>query len=102
MREISTASDILWVLMYISPMKYLFSFLALMLHICTYSQLVRLPVDTIGFASKAYQMDSIMARIDRNDETFAYNADKPVKLAICPHDDYTYAGKLYKQSLSEL
>jgi len=51
--------------------------------------------DTIGFAQYDWQMDSIYNRLDIK--------DVPNKLqwkaAICPHDDYKYAGGLYYESL---
>jgi len=64
---------------------------------------IRKPVDTVGFATQAWQMDSIMNRIfdiqgqkilnsweENNVKKFT-----PWKVAICPHDDYTYVGWLY-------
>ena len=64
----------------------------------------RQPVDTIGFAHLAWQMDSIMVRIDRMDkmqDSVSVKSDKNeiFRLAICPHDDYTYAGFLYAHVL---
>lgn len=66
-----------------------------------------MPVDSIGFATKAWQMDSIVRRIDR---AYAISIDSvkrlnrlnkstAFRLAICPHDDYTYAGYLYESVL---
>jgi len=65
---------------------------------------VRQPVDTIGFAHLAQQMDSIMVRIGRMNkmqDCAKSNSDKKevFRLAVCPHDDYTYAGFLYAQLL---
>jgi len=65
---------------------------------------IRQPVDTIGFATKAWQMDSIIKRIDRTygsfldsfDNLTALKDNSVYRLAICPHDDYTYAGYLYE------
>ncbi len=56
--------------------------------------------DTVGFAQYNWQMDSIMARIDR----VGWNKVKgdPWKMAICPHDDYTYVGKLYPEVLQNV
>lgn len=53
--------------------------------------------DTVGFAQYSWQMDSLMARIGRTglDAT----DEGAIKLAICPHDDYTYVGKLYPELL---
>lgn len=54
--------------------------------------------DTIGFAQYSWQMDSLMTRMD------CYGWEKtdgmPWKLAICPHDDYTYVGTLYPELLN--
>lgn len=71
---------------------------------------IRQPVDTIGFATKAYQMDSIMKRIDRIYKPYFdsvnvsndLNDNTAFRLAICPHDDYTYAGFLYESVLSHV
>jgi AmmeMemoRadiSam system protein B len=71
-------------------------------------QRIRLPVDTIGFAQYAWQMDSLMARIIRLQEERPEHvsgvldavADEPWKACICPHDDYAYAGHLYPSVLS--
>jgi len=54
---------------------------------------VRQQVDTIGFAQYSWQIDSVMARLDRRG--WERITGDPWKLAICPHDDYTYVGKLY-------
>jgi len=51
--------------------------------------------DTIGFAQHNWQMDSIYKRLNLEDE---WN-DLRWKAAICPHDDYKYAGRLYYESL---
>jgi MEMO1 family protein len=56
--------------------------------------------DTIGFAQYPWQMDSIMARIHRAGWTAHPGA--PLKLAICPHDDYTYVGSLYPELLQNV
>jgi AmmeMemoRadiSam system protein B len=56
--------------------------------------------DTIGFAQYPWQMDSLMARIDRA----GWNKTTGSKwnLVICPHDDYTYVGKLYPELLQNI
>jgi AmmeMemoRadiSam system protein B len=61
---------------------------------------VRQLVDTVGFAQYTWQMDSIMARLGRT----GWNKTEglPWRLAICPHDDYAYAGKLYPEILSNI
>jgi AmmeMemoRadiSam system protein B len=64
---------------------------------------VRKPVDLVGFPTQAWQMDSVMNRIfniqgQKILDSWKRNNIKkftPWKLAICPHDDYTYAGWLY-------
>jgi AmmeMemoRadiSam system protein B len=64
---------------------------------------VRKPVDPVGFTTQAWQMDSVMNRIftiqgqklldswERND----IKKFTQLKVAVCPHDDYAYAGWLY-------
>lgn len=65
---------------------------------------VRMPVDTIGFATKQFQIDSVMSRImSLQGEMLA----KPptvngCRLAVCPHDDYTYVGWLYPATLRNI
>ena len=64
---------------------------------------IRRPVDPVGFATRSWQMDSVMKRITRlqgvtmNEAFDKGNIQKFMswKLAICPHDDYTYVGWLY-------
>ena len=56
--------------------------------------------DTIGFAQYSWQMDSLMARIDR--KGWKKTKGLPWKLAICPHDDYTYVGTLYPEILQNI
>jgi MEMO1 family protein len=64
---------------------------------------VRRPVDPVGFATQAWQMDSVMNRVFSRQgqkilDSWGRNNIKkftPWKVAICPHDDYTYAGWLY-------
>jgi len=53
--------------------------------------------DTLGFAQYAWQMDSIMARIDATDKQ---PNNQVYKAVINPHDDYAYAGGLYAKTLS--
>jgi AmmeMemoRadiSam system protein B len=66
-------------------------------------QKLRHPVDPVGFATKDWQVDSVMARIQRLqgshieaawDRNNVQKYDQ-WKVAICPHDDYSYAGWLY-------
>jgi AmmeMemoRadiSam system protein B len=61
---------------------------------------VRQLVDTVGFAQYPWQLDSIMARIIRNG--WKRSEAGPWKLAVCPHDDYTYAGELYPELLQNV
>jgi MEMO1 family protein len=62
--------------------------------------------DTVGFARLDRQMDSIVARIgslNRNDLIRSEQPPETVwKTAICPHDDYLYAGWLYRAVLSRV
>lgn len=61
---------------------------------------LRPPVDTIGFAWKPWQMDSVMARNER--QGWRKQAGLSWKLAICPHDDYTYVGSIYPELLQNV
>jgi AmmeMemoRadiSam system protein B len=71
---------------------------------------LRQPIDTVGFASHAWQMDSVMNRIPRLNRhvqgmSFNYSGTgSPAfqKAAICPHDDYVYAGWLYPEVLKNI
>jgi AmmeMemoRadiSam system protein B len=68
------------------------------------------PVDTVGFATKGWQMDSVMKRINRIQGLEIANALKEAniddktswKTVICPHDDYTYVGWLYPAVLQNV
>ena len=67
----------------------------------------RLPVDTIGFAQYDWQMDSIIARIERGYMFEEYHpcddkSDDPAKIVISPHDDYTYVGPLYPAVIRQI
>jgi AmmeMemoRadiSam system protein B len=61
---------------------------------------IRQLVDTVGFAQYPWQMDTIMARLDRRG--WKKTDGTPWKLAICPHDDYTYVGVLYPELLQNI
>lgn len=61
---------------------------------------IRQLVDTVGFAQYSWQMDSIMSRLDRRG--WKKTEGMPWKLAICPHDDYTYVGVLYPEILQNI
>jgi MEMO1 family protein len=62
--------------------------------------------DTVGFAHLDWQMDSVMARIGvLNHEDLVHSrmtAGTVWRTAICPHDDYTYAGWLYPAVLRNI
>src|ERR1035438_3603158 len=68
------------------------------------------PVDTVGFATKSWQMDSIIKRINRYQGIQKEMALKEAKIdnntswkvVICPHDDYTYVGWLYPAVLQNV
>lgn len=70
------------------------------------SENIRPVVDTVGFAHLDWQMDSIVSRIstqfgDQLAETTQYE-NTVWRTAICPHDDYAYAGWLYPAVLKNL
>lgn len=56
--------------------------------------------DTVGFAQYSWQMDSLIARIVR--DGWHRSESIGLKLAICPHDDYTYVGALYPELLQNI
>ncbi|MBN1928385.1 MAG: AmmeMemoRadiSam system protein B [Chlorobiaceae bacterium] len=62
--------------------------------------------DTVGFAHRAWQMDSVMARISSLNRDDLARTEQPAgtawRAAICPHDDYTYAGWLYPAVLRNI
>jgi AmmeMemoRadiSam system protein B len=66
---------------------------------------VRNFVDTIGFAHLNWQMDSVIARIERSklDSLGSHcKGTSPLKIAICPHDDYSLAGPLYYSVIKDV
>lgn len=67
---------------------------------------IRGVVDTVGFAHLNWQMDSIMQRIDRLNKNDLKRTEQPEgtiwKAAVCPHDDYKYAGWLYESVLKNI
>ncbi|WP_297093880.1 AmmeMemoRadiSam system protein B [uncultured Draconibacterium sp.] len=69
-------------------------------------QNIRPVVDTVGFAHLDWQMDSIVSRISTQfGEELAETAQPENtvwRTAICPHDDYAYAGWLYPAVLKNL
>jgi MEMO1 family protein len=76
----------------------------------TSAQRIRAQKDTVGFASKAWQIDSIMERItktytkhyDSINQKNNITSDLAFRFAICPHDDYTYGGFLYPEIFSHI
>jgi AmmeMemoRadiSam system protein B len=95
---------------------YLFLIVVLLLLSCNgengqlSGQNIRYPIDSTGYATEAWQMDSLMALInqkygrERNNILFVQNIEKTEnwRIAICPHDDYAYAGELYPYVLENL
>lgn len=68
----------------------------------------RTPVDTIGFAQYRWQVDSVLARIERLQHESLAAASAPLeglsalRVAISPHDDYSYVGYLYPALLQHV
>lgn len=67
---------------------------------------VRSMKDTVGFAHLDWHVDSLVNRINRiySKELSATNVEPSVawRVAICPHDDYTYASWQYPALLKNL
>lgn len=67
---------------------------------------LRQMVDTVGFAHLSWQVDSVVNRINRVylKELSAVNVEPSAawRVAICPHDDYTYASWQYPALLKNL
>ena len=71
---------------------------------------IRKPVDPVGYATTAGQMNAFINRIDQvqgQNLTKAWeksNVDRFTqwKVAVCPHDDYTYVGWLYPAILKNV
>lgn len=57
---------------------------------------IRPLADTIGFTQYPWQMDSLVSRMAKEDKI---PSEDIYKMAICPHDDYSYAGGLYNKTL---
>jgi AmmeMemoRadiSam system protein B len=70
------------------------------------NQSIRQMVDTVGFAHLNWQVDSVVNRINRiypGELTSAMVAPNTAwRVAICPHDDYTYASWQYPALLKNL
>jgi MEMO1 family protein len=71
---------------------------------------IRYQIDTVGFSSKASQMDEFMKRLLREHYGKIENSLNEAgidnsttwKAAISPHDDYTYVGYLYPALLTNI
>ncbi len=69
---------------------------------------VRPPVDTVGFATQSRQTDSILSRIERlqteklAEASARFGPDDLFRVAISPHDDYSYVGYLYPALLQHV
>jgi AmmeMemoRadiSam system protein B len=74
--------------------------------LATANQAVRQMVDTIGFAHLGWQVDSVVNRIERTFPaemaTAKVDPKSAWRIAICPHDDYTYASWHYPALLKNL
>ncbi|MCK9202916.1 MAG: AmmeMemoRadiSam system protein B [Bacteroidales bacterium] len=74
------------------------------------SDKTRKPIDQVGFATQPWQMDSVMDRIFSSQgkkilDSWDFNGitkSTSWKVALCPHDDYTYAGWLYPAVLRNI
>jgi AmmeMemoRadiSam system protein B len=57
-------------------------------------------MDTVGFVTTAAQMDSVVAQATR----LAGDVpdDEPLVAAVCPHDDYYYAARLYARVIPRI
>lgn len=66
--------------------------------------------DTVGFASTAQQMDQVLlqcgqlatGREKELEEQYGWDEETAFVAAVCPHDDYYYAGGLYKLLLPHI
>jgi len=67
-------------------------------------------MDIVGFASNAVQMDAVLdqcrrlaaAREDQLRRRYGWADDTHFVAAVCPHDDYGYAGRLYQLVLPRI
>ena len=71
-----------------------------------YDNSIRQPIDTIGFAHQAWQMDELLERIESRFRLDLERTEQEPgtlwKAAICPHDDYTCVSWLYPAVLRNL
>lgn len=58
--------------------------------------------DTVGFAQYPWQIDSLISRMYHGVRDWKVASEPGLKLAICPHDDYTYVGRLYPELLKNI
>lgn len=71
---------------------------------------LRKPVDSIGFATKSYQVESFIKRIEERyadklkaiEDSNEVNDHTAWKTLIAPHDDYAYVQYLYPAALKNL
>jgi len=71
---------------------------------------IRKPVDPVGFATRSWQMDSVMKRIGRLQimrmtealDNSGVQKFSSWKMVISPHDDYSYVGWLYPTVLKNI
>ncbi len=59
----------------------------------SFAQSLRVPRDSVGFCWDGKQMDRLIRFLDSS-ETAAFSYPSPI-VAISPHDDYLYAGRMY-------
>jgi AmmeMemoRadiSam system protein B len=72
--------------------------------------LIRMQKDTIGYATNPAQVEALVALIDSleegrfasNEAAFPKMKTAPMIGAICPHDDYLYAGRGYVHVMREV
>ena len=99
------------------PLNFIYipaAFLFVILYSCSPTKdekvSLRFPVDTVGFAHKDWQTDSIITRIVRTQsealneltKNSMINDATSWKVAISPHDDHTYVGYLYPAVLNNI
>ena len=61
---------------------------------------IRTPVDSVGFAVRATQMDIVMSRLEW--DTLRFSETEPWKVCISPHDDYQYVNNIYPELLQNI
>jgi AmmeMemoRadiSam system protein B len=86
--------------LFLFPVLFIGAFLSCKQPVSQASERIRPLKDTIGFAQYTWQMDSLMSRIER--AGWKKGDTTSLRFAICPHDDYTYVGKLYPELLQNI